>query len=34
MKDKVLGIAKYTADLSLPNMLHARDLRSPHPHAN
>ncbi len=34
LKDKVLGIAKYTADLSLPNMLHARVLRSPHPHAN
>ena len=34
LRDKVLGIAKYTADLSLPDMLHARVLRSPHPHAN
>lgn len=34
LKGKVLGTAKYTADLSLPNMLHARILRSPHPHAN
>mgnify|MGYP000868140962 CR=1 FL=1 len=30
---KVTGEAKYTADLTLPNMLHARILRSPHPHA-
>lgn len=29
----VTGSAKYTADLSLPGMLHGRILRSPHPHA-
>ena len=34
LEGKVLGTAKYTADIALPNMLHARVLRSPHPHAN
>ena len=34
LKSKVLGTAEYTADLSLPNMLNACVLRSPHPHAN
>jgi len=31
--DKVTGRAKFGADLTLPNMLHGRVLRSPHPHA-
>ena len=31
--DKVTGKAKYTADFKLSRMLHARVLRSPHPHA-
>src|SRR5258706_5782690 len=30
---KVTGAAQYVADLSLPGMLHAAVLRSPHPHA-
>ncbi len=30
---KVTGQALYTADLKLPRMLHAKVLRSPHPHA-
>jgi len=30
---KVTGKANYTADLSLPRMLHAKVLRSPYPHA-
>ncbi|MDF1555156.1 MAG: xanthine dehydrogenase family protein molybdopterin-binding subunit [Deferrisomatales bacterium] len=30
---KATGEAKFTADLGLPNMLHAAVLRSPHPHA-
>ncbi len=30
---KVSGTAQYTADIELPGMLHARALRSPHPHA-
>ncbi|MFQ5911981.1 MAG: xanthine dehydrogenase family protein molybdopterin-binding subunit [Nitrospinota bacterium] len=30
---KVTGRAQYVADLSLPGMLHAAVLRSPHPHA-
>ncbi len=30
---KVTGREKYASDLSLPNMLHARVLKSPHPHA-
>ena len=33
LTDKVTGKAEYSADISLPNMLHARILRSPHPHA-
>ena len=31
--DKVTGHANYGADLSLPGMLHAKFLRSPHAHA-
>ena len=31
--DKATGNAKFTVDLSFPNMLHAKLLRSPHPHA-
>jgi xanthine dehydrogenase YagR molybdenum-binding subunit len=31
--EKVTGRAKYTYDVKLPEMLHARILRSPHPHA-
>jgi CO/xanthine dehydrogenase Mo-binding subunit len=31
--DKVAGKMKYSADLKLPRMLHARVLRSPYPHA-
>ena len=34
LEGKVLGTAEYTADIALPNMLHASVLRSPHPHAN
>ena len=30
---KVTGREKYPSDISLPNMLHARVLRSPYPHA-
>ncbi|EYF02958.1 xanthine dehydrogenase family protein molybdopterin-binding subunit [Chondromyces apiculatus] len=30
---KVTGAATYTADVRLPGMLHARVIRSPHPHA-
>ena len=30
---KVTGTARYIADLSLPGMLHATVMRSPHPHA-
>ena len=30
---KVTGSAKYTFDIVLPNMLHGKILRSPHPHA-
>ena len=30
---KVTGRAKYLDDLELPGMLHAKILRSPHPHA-
>ncbi len=32
-KQRVTGKAKYTSDVSLPGMLFARVLRSPHPHA-
>jgi len=31
--DKVSGTARYTFDVQFPDMLHARTLRSPHPHA-
>jgi xanthine dehydrogenase molybdenum-binding subunit len=31
--DKVLGRQRYAFDVSLPGMLHAKILRSPHPHA-
>jgi CO/xanthine dehydrogenase Mo-binding subunit len=31
--ERVTGRARYTTDLVLPGMLHARLLRSPHPHA-
>jgi CO/xanthine dehydrogenase Mo-binding subunit len=31
--DRVTGAATYTCDVQLPGMLHARVLRSPHPHA-
>lgn len=31
--EKVTGRARYTADVKRPGMLHARVLRSPHPHA-
>jgi CO/xanthine dehydrogenase Mo-binding subunit len=31
--DKVTGRANYSADISLPGMLHGKTLRSPHPHA-
>jgi CO/xanthine dehydrogenase Mo-binding subunit/aerobic-type carbon monoxide dehydrogenase small subunit (CoxS/CutS family) len=31
--ERVSGTATYTADVSLPGMLYARVLRSPHPHA-
>jgi len=31
--DKVSGRAKYTYDIARPGMLHARAVRSPHPHA-
>ncbi|MFT5531135.1 MAG: CO/xanthine dehydrogenase Mo-binding subunit [Candidatus Poriferisodalaceae bacterium] len=30
---KVTGLAQYTVDVDLPGMLHAKTLRSPHPHA-
>lgn len=31
--DKVSGTARYTFDVDLPHMAHAKTLRSPHPHA-
>ena len=31
--ERLTGVAKYTDDLSLPRMLHAKILRSPHAHA-
>jgi CO/xanthine dehydrogenase Mo-binding subunit len=30
---KVTGAARYTFDIAIPGMLHAKVLRSPHPHA-
>lgn len=30
---KATGVAKFTSDISLPNMLHGKILRSPYPHA-
>ena len=32
-KSRVSGTARYSSDVRLPGMLHARVLRSPHPHA-
>ena len=32
--DRMRGLAKYTDDLALPGMLHAKIVRSPHAHAN
>jgi len=32
-REKVTGKAKYLDDIKLPNMLHGKILRSPHPHA-
>ena len=31
--EKVKGEARFTSDMQLPQMLHARFLRSPHAHA-
>ena len=31
--DRLTGVAKYADDLTLPRMLHAKILRSPHAHA-
>ena len=31
--EKVTGAAKYTFDITMPNMLYGKILRSPHPHA-
>ena len=33
LEEKLTGEARYTADLKLPGMLHAKALASPHPHA-
>ncbi len=33
LEEKLTGKARYTADLKLPGMLHAKALASPHPHA-
>jgi CO/xanthine dehydrogenase Mo-binding subunit len=33
LEDKLRGVARYTADLKRPGLLHAKVLRSPHPHA-
>jgi len=30
--DKVTGRARYSADITLPGLLHAKIVRSPHPH--
>src|SRR5690606_6211174 len=32
-KEKVMGTAQYVTDLTVPGMVYARILRSPHPHA-
>jgi len=32
-RDRVTGLAQYTGDVAVPEMLYARVLRSPHPHA-
>jgi CO/xanthine dehydrogenase Mo-binding subunit len=32
-REKVMGRARYAGDIKLPGMLHAKVLRSPHPHA-
>jgi len=32
-RSKVTGSVRYADDLSMPRMLHAKLLRSPHPHA-
>ncbi|HKY82332.1 MAG TPA: xanthine dehydrogenase family protein molybdopterin-binding subunit [Sphingobium sp.] len=32
-RDKVTGAMKYTSDMTVPGLLHAKVLRSPHPHA-
>jgi CO/xanthine dehydrogenase Mo-binding subunit len=32
-RDKVTGVARYTFDIAMPGMLHAKVLRSPHAHA-
>ena len=34
LADKLTGSAQYSADISLPGMLHAVIVRSPHPHAD
>ena len=34
LEEKLTGEARYTADLKLPGMLHAKVLSSPHPHAD
>jgi CO/xanthine dehydrogenase Mo-binding subunit len=32
-REKVLGLAQYVGDMKMAGMLHAKVLRSPHPHA-
>ena len=34
LPDKLTGAARYSADITLPGMLHGVIVRSPHPHAN
>ena len=34
LAEKLTGECRYTADLKLPGMLHAKVLASPHPHAD
>ena len=34
LPEKLVGQARYSADLKLPGMLYGHVLRSPHPHAN